>query len=95
MVFLLKTKKELKKLCKQEIRPKGSGIKSMSDQQLVDGLNEPIIREFKSRKIYFSFKDNIWGADLADMQSICIYNKEIRFFLSVIDVFSNTFSGSF
>ena len=94
MVFLLKTKKELKKLCKQEIRPKGSGIKSMSDQQLVDGLNEPIIREFKSRKIYSSFKDNIWGADLADMQSICIYNKEIRFFLSVIDVFSNTFSGS-
>ena len=80
MVFLLKTKKELKKLCKQEIRPKGSGIKSMSDQQLVDGLNEPIIREFKSRKIYSSFKDNIWGADLADMQSICIYNKEIRFF---------------
>ena len=95
MVFLLKTKKELKKLCKQEIRPKGSGIKSMSDQQLVDGLNKPIIREFKSRKIYSSFKDNIWGADLADMQSICIYNKEIRFFLSVIDVFSNTFSGSF
>ena len=95
MVFLLKTKKELKKLCKQEIRPKGSGIKSMSDQQLVDGLNEPIIREFKSRKIYSSFKDNIWGADLADMQSICIYNKEIRFLLSVIDVFSNTFSGSF
>ena len=95
MAFLLKTKKELKKLCKQEIRPKGSGIKSMSDQQLVDGLNEPIIREFKSRKIYSSFKDNIWGADLADMQSICIYNKEIRFFLSVIDVFSNTFSGSF
>ena len=77
------------------VRPKGSSIKFISYQQLVDGLNEPISREFKSHKIYSSFQDNIWGADLADMQSICIYNKELRFFLSVIDVFRNTFSGSF
>ena len=32
--------------------------------------------------------DNIWGADLADMQLICKFNKGIRFLLRVIDIFS-------
>ena len=31
------------------------------------------------------FKDNTWGADLADMQLISRYNKGIRFLLCVID----------
>ena len=34
------------------------------------------------------FKDIIWGADLADMQLISKFNKEFRFLLSVIDIFS-------
>ena len=34
------------------------------------------------------FKDNIWGADLADMQLIREYNKGTRFLLCVIDLFS-------
>ena len=47
----------------------GSGIKSMTqDQQLAEELPKPIIRKFKKRNVYSSFKDNIWGADLADMQ---------------------------
>ena len=32
--------------------------------------------------------DNVWGADLANMQLISKFNKEIRFLLSVIDIFS-------
>ena len=35
-----------------------------------------------------SFKDNNWGADLADIQLISKYNKGIRFLLSVNDLFS-------
>ena len=35
-----------------------------------------------------AFKDNIWGADLADMQLISKYNKGVHFLLSVIDIFS-------
>ena len=35
-----------------------------------------------------TFKDNIWGADLADMELISRHNKEIRFLLFVIDIFS-------
>ena len=34
------------------------------------------------------FKDNIWGADLADMQLVSKLNKGLRFLLCVIDIFS-------
>ena len=34
-----------------------------------------------------SFKDTIWGVDLADMQLISKYNKAIRYLLCAIDVF--------
>ena len=39
-------------------------------------------------KLYPSFKDNIWDADLADMQLIRTFNKKLRFLLCVIDLFS-------
>ena len=38
--------------------------------------------------MYSSVKDNIWGVDLADMQSISKYNKGIRYLLYAIDLFS-------
>ena len=34
------------------------------------------------------FIDNIWGAHLADMQLISKFNKEFRFLICVIDIFS-------
>ena len=43
----------------------GSGIKSMQNQQLYNELHKTII---KKRRVYSSFKDNICGVDLADMQ---------------------------
>ena len=66
----------------------GSGIKSMSNQQLADELHKPIIRKFKRRRVYSSFKVIFWGADLADIQLISKYNKGIKFLLCVTDVFS-------
>ena len=42
----------------------------------------------KKRTVYSGFKDNIWGADLADMQLISKFNKGFRFLLCVIDIFS-------
>ena len=38
--------------------------------------------------MYSSFRDNIWGADLADMQSLSKYNKGIKYLLCAIDLFS-------
>ena len=45
----------------------GGAIKSMPNEQLADELHKAIIKKFKRRKVYSSFKDNSWGADLADM----------------------------
>ena len=66
----------------------GSGIVNKENIQLADELHKPIIRKFKKRKVYSSFRDNIWGADLADMQLISKFNKGFRFLLCVIDIFS-------
>ena len=49
-------------------------------------LHKLISRKFGKRKIYTSFKDNIWGADLADMKLINKFNKWIPFLLCVIDI---------
>ena len=56
-------------------------------QQLAEELHKPINRKLK-KKVYSSFKDNIWAADLADMQLISKFNKGFLFLLCVIDIFS-------
>ena len=67
----------------------GSGIKSMpQNEKLAEELHRPIIRKFRKRKVYLTLKDNIWGADLADMQLISKFNKEFRFLLCVLDILS-------
>ena len=65
-----------------------SGIQSMSNQQLTNELHKLISKKFERRRVYSSFKDNIWGVDLADMQLISKYNKEIRYSLYANDLFS-------
>ena len=47
-----------------------------------------LLEKFKRRKAYSSFRDNIWCADLADMQSLSKHNKGIKYLLSAIDLFS-------
>ena len=75
-------------------KSKGSGAKHVNtklipqNEQLAEKLHKPIIREFEKRKVPAAFKDNIWGADLADMQLLSKYNKGIRFLLCAIDIFS-------
>ena len=60
----------------------------MSNKELAEELHKPIIRKSKRRKVYSSFIDNIWGADLADMQLISTLDKGICLLLCVIDIFS-------
>ena len=42
--------------------------------QAADKLHKPIHRK---RKLYSPFMDSIWDSDLADMQLITRYNKQI------------------
>ena len=65
-----------------------NGIVNEPNYQLANELHKPIIRKFKKRKVYSSFRDNIWGVDLADMQSLSKYNKGIKYLLCAIDIFS-------
>ena len=64
----------------------GSGVNE--NKKLANELHQPIIRKFNKRKVYSSSKDNIWGADLADMQLLSKFNKGIKYLLCVIDLFS-------
>ena len=73
-------------------KSKGSGVVNTKltpqNQQLAEELHKPIIRKVGKRKVHAALKDNIWGADLADMKLISRYNKGIGFLLCVIDIFS-------
>ena len=55
---------------------------------LADELHKPVIKKFEKRKVYSQFKDNIWGVDLADMQSLSRKNKGIKYLLCAIDLYS-------
>ena len=60
----------------------GSGVannKIKQNLQLAEELHKPVIRNFKKGTAYSEFKDNIWGADLAEMQLISKLNKGFRF----------------
>ena len=65
------------------------------NEQLAEKLHRPIIRNFKERTVYSEFKDNIWGADLADMQLISKFKRGLRFLLCVIDIFLVNMFGLF
>ena len=71
----------------------GSGFKKLKNTArnssiLADERNKPIIRKFNKRKVYSQFKDNIWGVDLADMQSLTRKNKGIKYLLCAIDLYT-------
>ena len=77
----------------------GSGFKKLkntaepsalarSSSVLADELHKPIIRKFDKRKVYSQLKDNIWGVDLADIQSLSRKNKGIKYILCAIDLYS-------
>ena len=66
----------------------GSGVAAIEPNcQLASELQKQIIRKFKRQQLYSSFRDNIWGVDLADMQSLSKYNKGIKYLLCAIDLF--------
>ena len=51
---------------------------------LAEELQITITRKFENKKLYSSFKDNILGANLADLLLITKFNKGICFLLCVI-----------
>ena len=66
----------------------GSGVKKLKDSSsiLADELHKPVIKKFNKNNLYSQLKDNIWGVDLADMQSLSKKNKGIKYLLCAIDL---------
>ena len=57
-------------------------------QQLAEELHKPIRRKFTKRRVFAKGVDEIWAADLVEMQTFSEWNKGIKYILMVIDVFS-------
>ena len=57
-------------------------------EQLAEKLHNPILTKIKRRKVYARFKDNIWAADLVELESFCSKNKNVKYLLFVIDIFT-------
>ena len=60
----------------------------ISVNEWVEELHKPLIKKFKRRNVYARFKDYIWAADLAEMGSLSLKNKNVKYLLCVIDVFT-------
>ena len=69
-----------------------SGIKNenISNKELGEELLKPIIRKFNKRKVNSPFIDNIWGADLADIQLISKFKKNLDFYCVLLTFIINT-----
>ena len=64
----------------------GWGIKWTNE--LADELHKPIRRKFQKRLVFAKAVDDIWAADLVEMQSLSKYNNGFKYILMIIDVFS-------
>ena len=68
----------------------GSGIKNenIPNKKLAEELHKTIIRTVNKRNVDSPFIDNVWEADLADMQLISKFNQEFRYLLYVMNIYT-------
>ena len=56
-------------------KSQGKGLANDNENiQLANQLHKSIIKKINKRRVYSSFKDNIWGVDLSDMQLLSKFN---------------------
>ena len=63
---------------------KKTGSEVSVNEELAEELHKPVIKKFKRRKVYSRFKDNIWAADLAEMESLSSKIKNDKHLLCVM-----------
>ena len=69
-------------------RQKPSGKEENWQEELANELHKPIRRNFTRRRVIVNNIDEIWAADLVEMQQFSKWNKGNRYLLTTIDVFS-------
>ena len=60
----------------------------MSREQIVDELHQPSRKNFVRRKVILKSIDDLWQADLVDMNEFVKFNNGFKYILTVIDGFS-------
>ena len=65
-----------------------SGATANANDMLAQELCKPVIKKFKRIKVYARLKDSIWAADLAKIRSLFSKNRNVKYLLCVIDVFT-------
>lgn len=56
-------------------------------ENIAEELHRTSKKTFPRRKISSLFKDDLWQADLLDIQSYSKYNKGFKFILIVVDTY--------
>ena len=54
----------------------------------MEELHKPVVKKIRKRKVYVKGIDEIWAADLVDMQSFSKYNDGVKYLLAVVDILS-------
>jgi len=54
--------------------------------KLAEELHKPVFKKFRKRSIYVKGIDQIFAADLVDMQLFSRYNNGVKYLLTVIDI---------
>ena len=55
--------------------------------QLAEELHKPVSRKCQRRRVQVKGIDEIWAADLIDMQAFSKFNRGVKYLLAVIDIF--------
>ena len=65
----------------------GQGVPAMSEE-LAEELHKPVRKTFRKRRVISKHVDDVWAADLVDMQYYSRTNKGYKYILMIIDIFS-------
>ena len=71
-----------------KIFDKKTGPRASVNEQLDEELHKPVTERFKKRKVYARFRDNIWATDLVQMELLYSKNKNVKYLLCIIYVFT-------
>ena len=67
---------------------KKTGSRISVNEQLAEELHKSVIKKFKIRKVCARFRYNIWAAALSEIESSSFKEKNVKYWLCVIDVFT-------
>ena len=66
----------------------GLVAKATVNEEVAQKVRKPVTNKFKRKKVYARLKDNIWAADLVEMESLSSKNRGVKYLLCVVDVFT-------